>query len=98
VLRKLLCQEGERPREVNPSWLQRKSGLARTLALPENGADEWGNTAECWRLLAVAGDDPVTENLVGGLDGVGINDEFLLARVLGDELEAELEVFEAGGA
>src|ERR1039458_8369278 len=51
-----------------------------------------GGAGEDRGLFAVAGDDPVAEDLVGGLDGVGINDEFLLAGVLGDELQAELEV------
>ena len=48
--------------------------------------------------VAVAGDDPVAEGFVGVSDDGGIDGEFSLARVLGDEFETELVIFEFGGA
>ena len=49
-------------------------------------------------LFAVAGHDPIAQNLVGLLDCVGVDDEVLLTGVLGDEFQAELKVLEPGGA
>ncbi len=55
-------------------------------------------SAEKWDLLPVAGHHPLAQHFVGSLNGVGINHKLLLAGVLGNEFQAELEVLEAGAA
>src|SRR5687767_6268312 len=48
--------------------------------------------------VPIAGDDPVREGFVGISDDRGVDREFGLAGVLGDEFETELVIFEFGGA
>jgi hypothetical protein len=47
---------------------------------------------------AIAGDDPVAEGFVGIEDDGGVDGEFGLAGVFGNEFEAELIILEARGA
>ena len=46
-------------------------------------------------LLPIAGHDPIAQDLVRGLHRIGVDDEFLLARVLGDQFQAKLEILES---
>src|SRR5512140_2068685 len=48
------------------------------------------------RISPVAGDHPLAEHLVRGLRGFVVDREFGLARVLRNQLEAEMKVFKPG--
>src|SRR5512140_3201027 len=48
------------------------------------------------RISPVAGDHPLAEHLIRGLRGFVVDREFGLARVLRNQLEAEMEVFKPG--
>src|SRR5437899_13021279 len=47
---------------------------------------------------AIAGDNPVAEHLVRGLDRIGIEHKIALSGVLGNELEPKMKILEAPGA
>jgi len=47
---------------------------------------------------AITGDHPIAEDFLGVLDDVHIDEKLLLAGVLRDKLEAELEILESFGA
>ena len=78
------------------------SGVLRAQSL---ALRDFANSALCglrfevWSFLAaIAGDDPVAEDFVRGLDRIDVDGELELAGILGDKLEAELKIFEAAGA
>ena len=48
-----------------------------------------------WAGFAVAGHDPVAEDLVRVLNGLDVDDEFLLRRVLRHQFQTELKILEA---
>ena len=55
-------------------------------------------SARLWLAATIAGNNPITKNFIRRLDRIGVENKLTLARVLCDELEAEMKVFEAPGA
>ena len=50
------------------------------------------------RLAPITRDDPFTQRFVGRFDGARLNHELLLAGILKDQLQSELEILELLGA